>query len=229
MAKTRVGILLDESGSMMSQHDEVVSNVNEYISALAGGSKADRTTKVTAQTFAARGVAQTRAVATRWLMQEQAAAEAPVLSREDYRPGGGTPLNDATVNFIHHMEQVVGEKKAKVQIVIATDGLENSSVEHSLGDVRALIERKEKDGWGFIYLAATPQERAQAQAMGIRSANTLQYDPMSASSRGTAMAAATQTANSLSQEGYQQALASTGGLFDGAKDAEEVEKRRTKR
>ncbi len=52
--------------------------------------------------------------------------------------------------------------------VIITDGEENSSREYSPGKVRQLIEeRKERDGWEFIFLGANVDAVETAGRFGI--------------------------------------------------------------
>jgi hypothetical protein len=68
------------------------------------------------------------------------------------------------------------EKPEKVIFVVQTDGLENSSQEHTVESVRSMIEHQESNyNWKFIFLGASPEAFSQAGNLGINSLNSMQY------------------------------------------------------
>jgi uncharacterized protein YegL len=101
------------------------------------------------------------------------------ITEEEYQVGGTTALLDAIGRTIHKIgnaqKHTADEYRAeKVLFVIITDGLENSSREYSLEQVKALIElQKTKYGWEFIFLGANIDAVETAGWFGI-SANRAQ-------------------------------------------------------
>jgi hypothetical protein len=83
----------------------------------------------------------------------------------------------------------VGEKLAAmtedrrpgyVMVVIATDGMENSSHEYTRKQIREMIEhQQERYNWKFTYIGANQDSFTEARGMGIPLAATLNYYPSS--------------------------------------------------
>lgn len=60
--------------------------------------------------------------------------------------------------------------------IITTDGMENSSVEYSLDQVKQLIERqKERDHWEFLFLGANIDAVQTAGSMGIGASRAVNF------------------------------------------------------
>ena len=55
----------------------------------------------------------------------------------------------------------------KVLITIVTDGHENASNEYNSEDIKRLINKKEKDDWQFIYLAANQDAALAGGSIGV--------------------------------------------------------------
>lgn len=89
-------------------------------------------------------------------------------------PRGGTALYDA----MGRMDAVISkDAKKKAQIVIVTDGMENSSREFSYMDAKALIKKWEKAGYDVIWLGAQFKDvDAQAVATGLSMRKTVNID-----------------------------------------------------
>ena len=73
------------------------------------------------------------------------------LSEEEYYVRGSTALWDAVGRSVLHIARVHQKMKAenrpeKTLFIITTDGMENSSVEYSLDQVKQLIERQKEPG-----------------------------------------------------------------------------------
>jgi hypothetical protein len=105
-------------------------------------------------------------------------AEARHLDAETYTPRGGTPLLDATARLIALADaaatarQNAGLPPEQVVFVSITDGHENSSTEHTLGQVRTLIDERTAQGWLFVFLSAALDAYGEARAMGVHRMNT---------------------------------------------------------
>lgn len=103
------------------------------------------------------------------------------LSEEEYYVGGSTALWDAVGRSILHIARVHQKMKAenrpgKTLFIITTDGMENSSVEYSLDQVKQLIERqKERDHWEFLFLGANIDAVQTAGSMGIGASRAVNF------------------------------------------------------
>lgn len=112
--------------------------------------------------------------------------DVPKLTRREYRPGGCTALLDAVGGTIQHISRVhrharEDDRPDGTLVVITTDGLENASSRYSYEDVRRLIsERKERQGWEFLFLGANIDAAREAGRMGIEPtrAATFAAEPM---------------------------------------------------
>ncbi len=116
------------------------------------------------------------------------------------RPRGGTALLDA-IGFAVTQE---GEKLAAmpedqrpgtVILLIATDGDENSSIEYTKPQVKALLtEQQEKYDWAVSYIGANVDAFSVAQGIGLRTNSAMNYAP---TAQGTAGAYAAASSASL--------------------------------
>lgn len=92
---------------------------------------------------------------------------------EIIQPRGSTALNDALgytiVELGVRFEAMAEEDRpSTVIIVVVTDGMENSSKEYTLAQVKALIEHQtENYGWTFMYLAANVDVETTSRAYGF--------------------------------------------------------------
>jgi uncharacterized protein YegL len=104
-------------------------------------------------------------------------------------PRGGTALLDAVGTAITKVGERLAalpedKRPGEVMVVIVTDGQENSSREYTRSKVKDLIQHQiDKYNWKFTYLGANQDSFAEAGAIGIPVAATLDY---SATTRGTA-------------------------------------------
>lgn len=100
-------------------------------------------------------------------------SEVTPLSPQDYEVGGCTALLDSVGNAITHIENI--HKYAREEdvpertlFVITTDGMENASHSYDYETVKHMIEqKKESDGWEFLFLAANIDAAETAAHMGI--------------------------------------------------------------
>ena len=142
-----VGLLLDESGSMMGMESAVIGGVNEFVEKLRAD-EAETNVVATLGSFDRHG----HDPVVRYAYAAIPLDEVDVLAQDSYRPRGATPLNDAVVGTIRTIEAGKAEGD-RVILVILTDGLENAS-ETPSRTVGKLINQKEAEGWEFIYLGA---------------------------------------------------------------------------
>lgn len=134
-AKPRVVVLLDESGSMGSWREQVVSTFNEYVKSVENTAES-----ISLYTFDSTGI------------REKIFNEAPgrirKLTMADYMPNAMTPLYDAMGKVILKYQ----DDRHPIQFVTHTDGLENHSSEWNYPRLQELIDIQTKKGWLFVYL-----------------------------------------------------------------------------
>lgn len=190
---TLINIVLDETGSMNSCWDATISSFNEYI----GSQKTtEGDCSVSLYTFSTLGryggtimrsaidMNQTMQKARdsgndiRPVFENVPVQDVGLLTRENYRPNGGTNLYDAIGATIRNVESQLSGKESvpDVLVVIITDGEENASTEYRLDDIRKLIAAKEQEGWTFIYLGANQDAWQVGASFGLAKGQTMTYN-----------------------------------------------------
>ena len=113
----------------------------------------------------------------------------PKMTEKDYYVGGSTALMDALGDAIKHISLIHkyarGEDVPEHTVfIITTDGMENASRNFDSETVKKMIEeKKEKNGWEFIFLAANIDAVESAARIGIDRTRAVNYN---ATSEGTA-------------------------------------------
>ena len=99
------------------------------------------------------------------------------LTSKKYAPTGMTALYDAIGTALSKLENRHKCDKSKVLITIITDGQENSSKEYkNKCDILKYVEKcKEKYGWEFLYLSASPSAFADGASIGIGKQHTFTF------------------------------------------------------
>ena len=103
------------------------------------------------------------------------------MTEKDYCVGGSTALMDALGNTINHIGTI--HKYAREEdipehtvFVIITDGMENSSRSFDSEQIKDMIEeKKNRNGWEFIFLAANIDAASSAEKIGIDRTRTADY------------------------------------------------------
>ena len=169
MEITDITIILDRSGSMEALRTEVISGFNAYLDSLAGH---EALCNVSLVQF-------NHELETTWEAESPERAER--LSDDNYRTEGFTSLYDAlcdTVDDISSRLSELDESDCSMRVLVAilTDGLDTSS-SRDAASLQATIESKQRrEGWEFLFLAAGPDAIAEAARVGIRSADSYNYD-----------------------------------------------------
>ena len=103
------------------------------------------------------------------------------MTEADYTACGSTALLDAIGGAIHHIGII--HKYARNEdipehtlFVITTDGLENASTRYTLGEIREMIcQRKESQGWEFLFLGANIDAVSTAESLGVKRDRAVHY------------------------------------------------------
>jgi len=142
-------MVVDRSGSMAATLDDAQGGVNQFIHDQKKLRGDVRFTLVQFDTD-----------------YEVLASRAPVSEVKDYTlvPRGNTALLDAVGRALYESE--ASDARLRV-LVIVTDGLENSSHEHSLAEIKRKIAERKADGWQVVYIGRDFDVVAEASSIGI--------------------------------------------------------------
>lgn len=141
MGKFLVNLIIDESGSMAGQKNDVIGGVNDYINGLRADVENEYRVSLT--------LFDTSQNITVRIGEPIPISRFPALTAASYAPRGGTPLYDAIGNVMAASRPNEAED---VLFVIFTDGEENSSREWNIETVRKVILEHEARGETFLYL-----------------------------------------------------------------------------
>ena len=167
---TEIVAILDMSGSMAHLAEDTVGSFN---SMLKEQQEEDREILVTTYVFNN---------SYRMIHDRVAIREISMLTKKDYVPSGCTALLDTMGEAITHIGEVhryIREEDIPEHTIffIITDGLENASSKFSSGQVKELVQKKEKSGWDFIYLASNIDAVETAADIGISREHSVDYIP----------------------------------------------------
>ncbi len=189
---TELVFIIDKSGSMAGLESDTVGGFNAMI---AKQKKEQGDALVSTVLFSDRSLV---------LHDRVDIKELSPLTERQYTVGGCTALLDAVGYAVKHIASI--HKYAREEdvpehtlFVITTDGMENASKGFSYADVKALIERYEKEkGWEFMFVAANIDAPETAASMGIRRerAANYRYSPCGTQNMYMAMSDAVSNARS---------------------------------
>lgn len=159
--KTHILMVLDESGSMIPQRNDVVGGFNNFITEQKSSDDECVVSLIKFNT------------SKQTVFSAIPIEEVQLLTPSQYSPSGFTALYDAVAEAISLGEEVTSDR---VLCVVVTDGEENSSKEISFEKITSLIKDHEAmDNWTFVYLGVDPL--SWAQQVGMSASNTRSYDP----------------------------------------------------
>lgn len=163
-------IILDESGSMSAIYDQALTGINEVLSGIRKNQEdhPDQQHYVSIVTFEGNGLA---GIKTR--RDRVAINKVEDFSKQDYRPGGCTPLYDAMGVTLNGLAGKIHEDD-RVMATIITDGYENASEEYSGKTVKTLVAGLREKGWAFAYIGANQDAVEVAKDLNIN--NALNFD-----------------------------------------------------
>lgn len=170
-------IIMDESGSMSSIYNETIQSMNEVLNGIRKDQEEhpEQHHFVTIVTFEGNGIKGIK------MRRDRVPIESVRdFTKNDYRPGGCTPLYDAMGKTLNDMEGLVHDED-RVMATVITDGMENASTEYSGRTVKTMVDRLRNRGWVLAYIGANQDAIEVARDLHID--NALNYD---ASPEGTA-------------------------------------------
>lgn len=166
--KTHITFVLDSSGSMAAIEDDTKGGFNTF---LRDQREEAGDATVTLYNFDTN---VTRVYHGRHI------DAAPKLDDDTYTPGGSTALYDALATAIGDTADLIDEideggRPENVIVVVLTDGKENAS-ETPQETVRTRVERRQEEGWEFLFIGANQDAALTATSMGMNAEKSLDMD-----------------------------------------------------
>jgi len=154
----RVIIIVDETGSMMSNKDVTISSYNEFLDSQRESAATEDETEadITSFTLVKFNVNSV-------LQEVPNVKDAPALTNDTYKPSNCTALYDAMGDTMTKYEN----EKDNICVII-TDGQENASRRFNKNKVFDMIKKYTDDkGWMFQYLGANQDAFAVGGSFGM--------------------------------------------------------------
>jgi len=168
--------ILDRSGSMEPRRADVIGGFKQFIQQLRDDEHPGMRTFVSLVQF--DDTAET-------VFSRIPIAEVRNLSARSYRPRGSTALLDAVHENVSAYRASIGQgafgaakssEAPAVQVVVFTDGAENSSRRYRADQVAQVLAECEALGnWTFVYVGAHAEAWTEAQMTGHKRGNTRQF------------------------------------------------------
>jgi hypothetical protein len=150
----RIVLLLDSSGSMLTQKSDIIGGVNETIRVQREAEPSENSsTYFNIITFSDDVSAP----------KEHTLETVPLLTNSTYLPGGSTALYDAMGSTMDKYKNEYG-----VIFIVATDGQENASRTFTYKQIVDSVKNlRENQNWNFIYLSEDIDTFKQGNSIGI--------------------------------------------------------------
>lgn len=161
--KTYIALVLDRSSSMMSIYDQTISGFNENLDAIKANADLAGETFVSLVTFGG-GYSSENAIEVVYTNKRIAAVKP--ISRQTYKPNGGTPMLDGLGLAIELLEPFQNEDEDIAFLVVTfSDGEENQSKIWTGPKLANKIKALEETGIWTIPLANANVDLKQLGAM----------------------------------------------------------------
>ncbi len=161
--QTQIFMVIDRSGSMVSNQVEVEGGINHFIK----------------EQSKLPGKCQIHLYDFDTIYRKVFSAPADQAPEYKLVPRGMTALYDAIGKTIVDAKKIA-KKDDLIILVIATDGQENHSQEYKgiagAALVKDMIAKREKKGWQITFLAAGLDAFAEGNTLGIDSKKHMQFD-----------------------------------------------------
>lgn len=154
-------VIVDESGSMSCIEKQALAGMNETLQTIAKMEKMhDNVEQLTTLVTFDSGHRH-------FIFDNAPARKLRLMTHNDYRPCGATPLYDAIGEGIAKVNAQTCDTD-NVLVTIITDGEENCSREYSLQMIKNLIDKLKKQNWTFTFIGTEDLDvEGMASQMGI--------------------------------------------------------------
>lgn len=151
-------VLLDESSSMDEGNKRMtaIDGFNQHIENMVKTNK-----KVKLDTFCSLMIFSS--YNTRMAYTNKSLELVSKLTKENYKPYGGTPLYNSIVTIVSYFKKELKNKQnTDVTITIITDGEDNSWSTSSLEKAKNCIKRAKDLGWTIAFIGAGDPKRVES-------------------------------------------------------------------
>jgi uncharacterized protein YegL len=163
MSNTNIHFVLDRSGSMWETLNDTIGGFNAFIEA----QKKDGNGECNMSLHQFDHEYET-------IYTNKPISEVDLLDNKTFVPRGQTALVDAIGRTISNASSSTDEVKNIV--VILTDGEENASKEYKYDTISKMIQKKETEGWEFVFLGANQDAIKTAACLGIKQNSAMTYN-----------------------------------------------------
>ena len=163
-------IILDESGSMSSIKQSIISGFNEVVQTVKGVAKQfpEQEHLISFVTF--------NSLQVKTHFENEDVTKLELIDENQYHPNAMTPLYDAIGLSISQLRKVTDVLSGyHVLVTILTDGEENDSKEYTGQAIKQLIDELKLQQWTFTYIGANHD--VEKFALSISISNTMKFDP----------------------------------------------------
>jgi uncharacterized protein YegL len=166
--RTRVALVLDQSGSMASVRSEAIEGFNRALDQIRETAESGGETTVSLFVF-------NQHVEHRFM--NASVQDIVSLNDRSYFPKGLTALRDAVGQAIETIEEVDSlEGDAAALVVVVTDGYENSSSKWNQADLAEKIQQLEDTGkWTFTFMCANIDPKRVEQEFNVPQHNVAMF------------------------------------------------------
>jgi len=155
--KSRIIMLVDETGSMSCNKAVTISSYNEWLDS-------NRTKEEDEDHFPRFTLVKFNTTCR--MNEHESVEQAPSLTESNYNPNNMTALYDAIGETLTQYRN----EKDNIMVII-TDGMENSSRKFTQAQIQKMIkEYTDEKGWIFHYLGANQDAWSVGQSIGIMKA-----------------------------------------------------------
>ena len=155
-------IILDESGSMESIKQPVISGFNELVQTIQGVELRFPEQEHYISLISFNGAGR------KSLMWKEPVAKLKLIDTTSYQPQENTPLFDAMGDSINKLkDDLYTAGPHNVLVTVFTDGEENASKEYSASQIKKMVEELQKHNWTFTYIGTDHDVNALAVSISI--------------------------------------------------------------
>lgn len=162
-------IILDESGSMGSIKDMIISGFNEVVQTVKGVAEQfpEQEHRISFVSF--------NGIAVKTHLENELVTELELIDGSKYRPSASTPLFDAMGESLSKLQLLTDkEQDYNVLVTILTDGMENASKEYNGASIKKMVDELSLKNWTFTYIGADHDVESFAASISIK--NTMRFN-----------------------------------------------------
>lgn len=209
-----LAVVLDESGSMGSIFKDTVVGFSTFVNKQVDEARKKKSRMP--RLWLTRFNTHVKVPFTGTIISQTKPLNDPEIN---YVPSGGTALLDGigyTLQSINRAlsAELIPSKRPAVNVVIITDGEENSSRVYTYEAIRTMVKAAEEKGWTFIFMGANIDSFAVGSTLGFNAHNTINYNAAKVSDVFLAASAVASNMRTMKASGLSVNDIYASDLFD---------------